>query len=248
MEQTSKIEPVGEVDPIISIKNLSFGYKKEKWVFRDANFEVFPGEIIGIVGQSGIGKTTLGYILKGLIPHSIRGHLAGDIFVAGYDVRKTKIAKLARDVGMVFQNLDTQLFSSTVREEIEFGLRNLKLDLVWADETMKDLGITHLESANPINMSAGEKQRVILASIIATHPKVLILDEPTVHLDHVSKQGLISLLRDINNNYNITILIIEQDPEILGELCSDLLKLEDGAILRVKKSEILEKQLQWRWR
>ena len=242
MEQNNKI------DPIIKVKNLSFAYKKDRWVFRDSSFKILPGEIVGIVGKSGIGKTTLGYILKGLIPHSIRGYLNGEIQVAGYNVRKSKIALLAKDVGMVFQNLNSQLFSSTVREEIEFGLRNLKLDLTWAGGVMKDLGITHLEKAVPINLSAGEKQRVILASIIATRPKVLILDEPTVHLDCEAKQGLISLLRDINHKFHITILVIEQDPEILGELCHDLLKVTNYQLQRVKKFEILEKQPQWRWR
>ncbi|UYP44917.1 putative ABC transporter ATP-binding protein [Candidatus Lokiarchaeum ossiferum] len=236
------------LQPIIQVKDLSFAYKKENWILKDVSFSIQPGEIVAIAGQSGIGKTTMGFILKGLIPHTIKGKLKGSIQVAGWDVKKTKIVKLAKAIGMVFQDLNSQLFSTSVQEEVEFGLRNLKLNLEWGLEAMEFLGIANLRERMPMNLSAGQKQRVILAAIIATHPKVLILDEPSAHLDKISKIGLKNLLMKLNHEYGTTILIIEQDPWILGEMCQSILHVEDCTIRRTDKNRLLEKKPQWSWK
>ncbi len=234
--------------PIVHVENLFFAYKKEDWILKNVSFSIQPGEIVAIAGRSGIGKTTMGFILKGLIPHTIKGKLQGKVQVAGLNVKKTKIVKLARYVGMVFQDLNSQLFSTSVQEEVEFGLRNLKLNLEWGQEAMEFLSITDLRDRMPMNLSAGQKQRVILASIIATHPQVLILDEPSAHLDKASKIGLKKLLEKLNREYGTTILIIEQDPWILGEICQSILHVENTTIQRTEKSDLLEKQPQWSWK
>ena len=237
-----------DIQPIIQIENLYFAYKKQDWIFKDVSFSIQPGEIVALTGLSGIGKTTLGFILKGLIPHTIKGNLQGNIQVAGLDVKKTKIAKLAKSVGMVFQDLNSQLFSTSVQEEVEFGLRNLKLNLEWGQEAMEFLGITNIRDRMPMNLSAGQKQRVILASIIATHPKVLILDEPSAHLDQKSKIGLKKLLEKLNKDYGTTILIIEQDPWIIGLICQSIFHVENRTIRRIEKNQLLEKKPQWSWK
>ncbi len=233
---------------IIHVVNLNFSYPKGETILENVSFDIYEGEIIGIAGKSGIGKTTLGYILKGLIPHTFKGKLDGKVEVAGYDIKKTKIAKLAKEVGMVFQNLNAQLFNTSVMEEIEFGLRNLKLNLDWAQEAIEFLGIAHLADKMPMNLSAGQKQRVVLASIIAMHPKVLILDEPTAHLDEESKFGLKKWLEKLNQHYNMTILIIEQDPWILGEMCNRLIQVSNKNISSVSKDSLLEKKPSWCWK
>ena len=234
--------------PIVEVKNLSFSYKKKNPILENVNFSIMPGEIIGIAGKSGEGKTTIGYILKGLIPHTFKGNLAGEVEVAGCKVRHTKISRLAKIVGMVFQNLNSQLFNTTVKEEIEFGIRNLKLDLNWAQDAMDFLQITDLESRMPMNLSAGQKQRVVLASIIAMHPQVLILDEPTAHLDNYSKIALKNWLLTLNQEFDMTILIIEQDPWILGEICQKLLYVQDKKAKMQSKEQFLEKTSGWSWK
>ena len=108
--------------PIIEVENLSFTYHPPEWIFENLNFTIYSGEICALVGPSGTGKTTLGYILKGLIPHAIKGTLKGNVIVAGLDLQKASFVTTAKSIGMVFQDLNAQLFNLTVQEEIEFGL------------------------------------------------------------------------------------------------------------------------------
>jgi energy-coupling factor transport system ATP-binding protein len=234
--------------PIIKIQNISFAYNPNDWIFQDVNITINANEIIGIIGSSGSGKTTLAYLLKGIIPHSIRGILKGDVFIGSQNVRQNSIASLAKTVGMVFQDLNAQLFSSTVIEEVEFGLQNLHLNLQWAQDTLEMMNIKSLANKIPMNLSAGQKQRVVLASIIAMHPQILILDEPSAHLDRVSKIRLIETLKLLKTEYQSTILIIDQDPWIIGELSDTLLYINQKMVTKVSKDSVLEKTSQWSWK
>jgi energy-coupling factor transporter ATP-binding protein EcfA2 len=235
-------------EAIIQVDHLSFAYRTDQWIFRDISFLIEKGAICALVGPSGTGKTTLGYILKGLIPHSIRGNLDGDISVVGLDIKKSPLPVISKSVGMVFQDLNAQLFSMTVHEEIEFGLHNLKLPLEWAQEAMHFLQIDDLANDVPMNLSAGQKQRVILASIIAMHPKVLILDEPSAHLDFNAKQLLRDWLRQLNQEQHNTIILIDQDPWLIGELCNQFLFLNNKTINHQEKEDLMEQRPQWSWK
>jgi energy-coupling factor transporter ATP-binding protein EcfA2 len=232
---------------IIRVSNLSFGYNKHKLIFNDVSFSIQHKDVVGIIGDSGSGKSTLGMILKGLIPHYIKGYFTGDVFIDSFDTKKEKISQLAKTIGMVFQDPNSQLFSNTVRKEIEFSLHNLGLALNLADKALESLNITDLAEENPLNLSAGQKQRVILASIIAPKPKILILDEPTAHLDHKSRKMLIEWLKKLNEQENITLLIIEQDPVILGELAHNILRINNGTVSIHPKTQYLKKDNQWCW-
>ncbi|RLI64854.1 MAG: ABC transporter ATP-binding protein [Promethearchaeia archaeon] len=232
---------------VIEIKNLSFAYKSNEWIIKEANFTVNKGEILGIAGPSGVGKTTLAYILKGIIPHSIRGKLEGKINVSGLNTKKSKISTIAKSVGMVFQSLNAQLFSNTVKEEIEFGLKNLGMDPKISIQAMKSLEIEEISNKSPLNLSAGQKQRVILASIIALKPKILILDEPDVYLDPENKERLKNWLIEQNREHHTTILIASNDPWLIGEICETILFFKNGSIKKISKEEIMEKRSSWRW-
>jgi len=233
--------------PIIEIENLSFAYKSDNWIIKDANFTVNKGEILGIAGPSGIGKTTLGYILKGIIPHSIRGKLEGYISLNGLNIKKMSISTIARSVGMVFQNLNAQLFSNTVKEEIEFGLKNLKMDPSLAIQAMRKLKIEDLSVKSPMNLSAGQKQRVILASIMALKPKILILDEPSVYLDPPNKIRLKDWLIEQNQEFQTTILIASNDPWLIGEMCDEILFFKNRTIEKIHKSKVMIEKTSWNW-
>ncbi|MBN2156798.1 MAG: ABC transporter ATP-binding protein [Candidatus Lokiarchaeota archaeon] len=234
--------------PIIQVENLNFAYKKGEPILEDVNFLVNNGEILGITGSSGSGKTTLLYILKGIIPHLIKGKLKGNIIIHQMDIKTTKISKLAHSVGMVFQDLNTQLFSNTVREEVEFGLRNLKMDPALANNAMEELHISDLANKAPLNLSMGQKQRVILASIIAMQPKILLLDEPSVHLDSKNRIDLKNWLLELNENKSMTILIASNDSWLIGNMCNEVFHIEGRKVTRKSRSELIEKQSEWVWK
>ena len=231
----------------VDVNNLSFGYTKGDNIIETSSFQVKKEETIALTGLSGTGKSTIGYILKGIIPHSIHGYLQGSINVEGYDIKKEKISTIAKRVGMVFQNPETQIFSSTVLEEIQFGLKNLKMDLNLAESALKSLKIEHLANKMPMNLSAGQKQHVVLASVIATQPQLLILDEPTSHLDAPSKINLKNWLKDLCHIHGMTIIIIDQDPWIIGELCENCLFVENKRVKPVRKEDIMHQDTCWRW-
>ncbi len=232
---------------LVEVKDFSFAYKKNDWILRDINLTIREREIIGLVGDSGSGKTTFAYILKGIIPQVFKGYLKGNVYINGLDIKKTKIVNIAKKIGMVFQDLNSQLFSNSVKEEILFGLQNLKLNLAWADEAMNFLDIMSLANEIPMNLSAGQKQRVILASIIATKPKLLILDEPSAHLDYKGKLALITTLKKINSEYDTTILLISQDPWIIGELSNNILYFHNSLIDYIPTKQKIQKSPQWSW-
>lgn len=234
--------------PIIDVQHLSFSYDSHEEILHNCDFNLSHGEIMGIVGKSGSGKTTLAYILKGLIPHSITGTLSGSVTIMGLDLKKTKVHELARHVGMVFQDLNAQLFNATVLEEVRFSLRNLNLDLALADDAIRSLQLDSLRNALPMNLSAGQKQRVIIASVIAAQPKILILDEPSAHLDAPSKRILRDWLLKLNRDKGMTILLIDQDPWMMGEVCQHYLLLENKTVTRVDKAVVLETSPGWKWK
>ena len=129
---------------VIETKNLSFSYPG-KDVLRGITLGIGKGDFVGITGSTGSGKTTLAYCFNGLIPNSIRGRFSGSVSVCGLDTKKSKISQLARKVGFVFQDPDWQLFSLSVKEEISFGLKNLKMGNI--DKRIREsLGMVGLDA------------------------------------------------------------------------------------------------------
>ncbi len=168
--------------------------------------------------------------------------------VDGYDTRKTKFVKLTHSIGMVFQGINNQLFGNSVREEIQFGLKNLHRDLDAAEEAMRKLNILELAEKSPHNLSMGEKQRVILASIIAIQPRILILDEPLVHLDHHNRIELKQWLERLNREHKITLIISSNDPWLIGNLCSNIIHIRNHSIAKKLSDSVLEIGETWKWK
>lgn len=169
----------------VVVQGLTYRYQKgAPFVLKGIDFQVPKGEMIVITGLSGCGKSTLCYCVSGAIHHNRDGVMTGNILVNGKNTREMRAAGLALEVGMVFQDPDTQLFSPTVEDEIAFAPENLCLPPDRIREKVEYiialLGIAALREANPCRLSGGEKHLVALAAVLALDPPVLILDEVNV--------------------------------------------------------------------
>jgi len=215
----------------IIIQNVSFAYERNHPVLKNISFEIKPGIFLGITGVNGSGKSTFSYLLNGLIPHLIKGKLTGDVSINGISTKSERVAFFAKKVGMVFQNPDFSIFNLTVREEIEFGLKNLKLDNRQArvKKALKAVNMTDYIDRDPQTLSLGEKEKVSLASILALDTDYLVLDEPTAQLDYKSSLELYKIL-SVLNKQGKTIITIEHDTDFLGEFATQVMILDKGKI------------------
>jgi len=233
---------------MISVKDLTFCYEgSERAAIKNINLEIQQGEFVGITGPVGAGKSTLTLCLSGVIPHFQAGEYFGKVMVDGKDTVENNCAELAYSVGSVFQDPETQIVSSSVEDEIAFGLENLNIAPNEIDariiESLEMVGIPHLRHSPTSQLSGGQKQRVAVASAISLRPKVLVLDEPTSELDPKGSKDIFDTLKKLNLEYGITIIIVEQKMQLLTEYCSRLIVMNDGGIvLDGPVREVISKQ------
>ncbi|OGG19976.1 hypothetical protein A3D03_03195 [Candidatus Gottesmanbacteria bacterium RIFCSPHIGHO2_02_FULL_40_13] len=216
---------------LLKLENVSFSYQSERPTLSNLNLEIPAGSFIGVTGSNGSGKSTFLYLLNGLIPHLIPGHLQGDIIIDGLNTRKTKVAELSQKVGLVFQNPDLAIFNLTVAEEIAFGLKNLgRKNLEQKiSRALTLVGLNGFENRDPQSLSLGEKQRVSLAAILALDTACLLLDEPTAMLDYQSSLILYKLLSSLNRQGK-TIIVVEHDTDFLRQFAKETLVFHQGKI------------------
>jgi cobalt/nickel transport system ATP-binding protein len=213
-------------EPAIVVRDLTFAYPGGPAVLDRVSFEVVAGEGVGLVGPNGAGKTSLFLCLSGVLkPQS------GSASVGGLDVRDpAQRRRLPEQVGIVFQNSDDQLFSATVFDDVAFGPLNLGLapEEVRARvaEALARVGLTGLEERVPFHLSGGEKKRVALAGVLAMRPPVLLLDEPSMHLDPRGRRELIQLLNGLGG----TRVIASHDLELILHTCGRVLLLDRGRL------------------
>ncbi len=186
-------------------------------------------------GPSGSGKSTLCRALMGLVPHSTPGEMDGTVRIAGADTRETAVNALAPVMGLVFQDPDTQLFSSTVEDEVAFGLEQLGADEgtmgAAVDVAIARLGIERLRHRPIEALSWGERQRVAIAATLATAPSVLVLDEPLSGLDAGSAASLVATLAALRRETGLAVIVAEHRTELLGPLVDRELVLEGGRLV-----------------
>jgi energy-coupling factor transport system ATP-binding protein len=212
----------------ITVDNVSFAYPDGTSALRDVSLVLHPGDFVALLGPNGAGKTTLVHLLNGLLrPES------GKVLVESLDTRSTGVAELAHLVGYVFQNPDHQIFAPTVQEEIAFGLRvqQLPADTIArrVSETMQRFGLTPYAGTPPALLGFGQRRQVALGAILAMHPKVLILDEPTGGLDWRSRQELLDLL-DSLNALGHTIVLVTHDMRLVAEHAKRAVVLVGGRV------------------
>lgn len=214
---------------IVSVEGLTYNYPKTKTpALINVNMDVSEGEFVVIAGPSGGGKSTLCRVLTGLIPHSYGGELRGSVYINGINVAEKGPRSIVGLVGTVFQVPENQIVNLIVEEELAFTLENLNIDPSIIrdriDQVMKKLGIEHLRKRNTLELSGGEAQKLLIASVLALKPKILLLDEPLAHLDPYSAANLINLLNELNKKDNITIIVFEHR-------LSDIVKYADKLIV-----------------
>lgn len=240
------------VKPLLELNNVSFQYvihrggnneSKDKkrnesnlnFALNKVNLSIYAGEFVGIIGPSGAGKTTLASLFSGAIPHHYSGHLSGTVNIAGYDTNSLELTNIACLIGSVIQDIDAQMVAANVEDELLFGLENFSVPhdeiLPRIENALETVGITNLRNRDLDTLSGGQKQKVAIAAILALKPKVMVLDEPTCALDPVSSRMIFDVLRDLNRNFGITIVVIEQKVALLSEYCKRLIVLSKGELV-----------------
>lgn len=216
----------------IEIKSLSFSYNDKPFIY-NMNLKINDGEMIGIIGNTGCGKSTLVQLIAGLIKCD-----RGQIFIDGNDITNKKFDKriLRRNLGIVFQFPEMQLFEQTVEKDIFFGLKQYKLTY---DEKYKrakavlsllGLNFDKIKDKSPLALSGGEKRKVAVAGILVCNPKYLIFDEPIAGLDYNSRESFMKLLSSLKQNGK-TIIIISHNTDYLAEYANRILVMDGGKIV-----------------
>jgi energy-coupling factor transporter ATP-binding protein EcfA2 len=217
------------MNPAVQVTDLRYNYPDGKEALRGITFSISHGECVGLVGPNGSGKSTLLLHLNGILPDPLDGSPA--ILINGKNITKKNVSEIRREVGLLFQDPDDQLFCPTVFEDVAFGPRQLGLtDNEIRACVKRSLAQTELlgsENRFPYHLSSGEKRRVCLAGVLACEPQVLALDEPTSNLDPRGKRNLHNILKSLP----VTKIIATHDLEMVVELCNRTIILDEGIII-----------------
>ena len=222
--------------PDLRIDHLSFAYQDTSGsVLRDINLTIPSGQFVLLAGPSGCGKSTLALALAGLIPTRIAGDMEGNIYLDEKRIGGMEINEVSQYIGMVFQNPDNQLIQIDVESEVAFGPENLALphDEIAhrVQQALEYTRMEHLALQEIFALSGGQKQRVAISATLAMRPKVLVLDEPTSDLDPVGTQEVLSVLRTLNKQYGMTIVLIEHKVDEVISWVDRVLLMDAGSVV-----------------
>ncbi len=217
--------------PIVVIEHLSYTFPDGTTALKDVSFQIFPGESVALIGPNGAGKSTLLLCLAGLL------HGEGSILLQGRELNPSSARELRRDVGIVFQDPDDQLFLPTLEEDVAFGPINLGWDPAEiearVEETLSRLHLLIHRRKPPHHLSFGEKRRAALATALVMSPSLLLLDEPTSNLDPATRHELIRYLAALT----ATRIVSTHDLDAAAALCNRCVLLSDGYLIAVDSAE-----------
>ena len=208
------------------------GSAGEKVALHDVNIKIEQGEMIGLIGHTGSGKSTLIQHLNGLLKPT-----SGAVFYDGKDINDSDFSKkkLRSKVGLVFQYPEYQLFESTVIDDVKFGPKNIGMDSLKIDmnsfQALKQVGIGEdLLDVSPLELSGGQKQRVAIAGVLAMEPEVLILDEPTAGLDPSGRDEILDLVAKLHKERNLTVILVSHSMEDVARYVERLIVMNHGTV------------------
>ena len=223
---------------LIEVKNLTHIYSEglsfETTALEDISFTAEAGSFVALIGHTGSGKSTLAQHLNGLLKPSSGAVLADGVDISG---KGKEFAALRHKIGMVFQYPEYQLFEETVLKDVAFGPKRMGLSDAEAEENSKKalmlVGIDPEEygEVSPFSLSGGEKRRVAIAGVIAMNPEVLILDEPTAGLDPEGHREILSMIKKLKEEKNLTIIFISHNMDDVAELADKVIVMDKGKLV-----------------
>jgi len=229
--------------PVMELYDISYTYPDGTEALKNITAKIFSGESIAIAGPNGAGKSTLLLIMAGLLAPSsgevkiferiIDGKMINDVKKM-YEVRKR--------IGIVFQDPDVQLFSSTVHDDVAFGPIHLGMNMDEIEskvgDTLKFLGLEHVAEKHPYELSGGEKRKAAIATVLVSSPEVLLLDEPTADLDPKSRKEFVELLKKLKEGGK-TIVIATHDMEVLPEIAERIIVIDREKVTEGPARDVL---------
>jgi energy-coupling factor transporter ATP-binding protein EcfA2 len=220
---------------LIELKDIEFTYRHSTTqALNNVSLSIEAGEFVGIIGPTGAGKSTLCWVISGVIPQIILGKLKGSATVKGLLSRKTPVADISQIIGLVQQDAEAQLLMTDIEKEITFPLENLRLPPQEIERRLvKVLDLVNLHNErfrHPFYLSGGQKQRVAVAAALAMEPEVLILDEATSELDPVGAEEVHNLAGSLKKEGK-TIIMVEHNIDELAKVADRIVVMEQGKIL-----------------
>ncbi len=218
-------------DLMYSVKNVSYKYPDGTDALRDISLDVQKGEFVGLLGANGSGKTTLlramDKLLKGV---------EGRVFLCGVDIKTLSPREIYKKVGLVFQNPDDQLFAPTLFEDVAFGPTNMGLDIKEVEarviRALEEVDLSGLERKSVHNLSYGQRKRACIAGLLAMGHDILLMDEPTAGLDPMGEYKMMDLLRRLNRESGVTIIMATHSVDLVPVFLDRLHILSKGKIRR----------------
>lgn len=220
---------------LVTLRNFSFWYPDGTQALRNIDLEVAGGEFLTIMGKNGAGKTTLCLSIVGIIPNIFLGKMDGEINIVGMVPSEHYVYEITKNVGIVLQDPESQIFTHSVFSEVTFAAENLGLpreDIIERTEWALDVvGLKGFEDRMPRYLSGGQKQRLVIAAALVTKPRVLVLDEPTSQLDPVGTREVLDTLSFLNREEDLTIIMTEHKTDEVLEVSERIVILDEGRIV-----------------
>ncbi|MBT9148830.1 MAG: energy-coupling factor ABC transporter ATP-binding protein [Dehalococcoidia bacterium] len=215
-------------EKVVSINSLSYAYPDGTQALKGISLDIFRGECLGLIGPNGSGKTTFVLHLNGIF---LSENNNGTVTIMGRKIGKENVKAIRKNVGIVFQDPDAQLFMPTVFDDVAFGPINLGYDKADVKQrvaqALTSVGMEGFEERVPHHLSMGQKKRISIATVLSMSPEILVLDEPSANLDPGGKWSLIETVRE----FSMTKIVVSHDMELVQALCERTVILDDGQIV-----------------